>query len=94
MNKPILNKPNLKPLPIATAFAAVALVLTGCAGSNVKPTYVDASQLTPEEAADAAYIARVERLAKARGIDVTWVNAPRHAPTVTTTVIASADDDK
>jgi hypothetical protein len=92
MNQPILNKQNLKQLLIATTFSAVALALTGCAGSNVKPTYVDASQLTPEEAADAAYIARVERLAKARGIHLTWVNAPHHAPTVTTTVLASADD--
>ena len=82
MHKPIQHL-NLKPLLITTS---LVLALAGCAGMNAKPAYVDASTLTPEQYADAAYVARVERIARMNGIDVTWVNAPHHLPAVPTKV--------
>lgn len=87
MHKPILNKALLT----TTSLSVLALALSGCAGMNAKPAYVEADTLTPEEYADAAYVARVERYARARGIDVTWVNAPRHLPN-TNTKVATAEE--
>ena len=92
MTKPILNKPIRKQLLLATSLSTLALALAGCASTNAKPTYTDASTLSPEEYADAAYVARVERIAKMRGIDVTWVHAPRHLPSTPTTVVAAEGD--
>lgn len=53
-----------------------SLLLAGCATTN------DRSVVAPERApsimdADAEYVAFVERVARRRGIHVTWVNAPR-----------------
>jgi hypothetical protein len=89
MNKPILY---LKPLLSTTALSTLALVLAGCATTGAAPTYVDASTLSPEEYANAMYIARVERYALMRGIDVQWVNAPELKQA--TTVVATTDDEK
>jgi hypothetical protein len=93
MHKPILNK-TLKPLLITTSMSVLALALAGCAGMNAKPAYTDADTLSPEEYADAAYVARVERIARARGIDVTWVNAPRHLPNTNTKVATTEEPER
>lgn len=92
MTKPILNKSNLKQLLLATSLSTLALVASGCASTNARPTYTDASTLSPEQYADAAYVARVERIARMRGITVTWVHAPNHLPSVPTTVVAAENE--
>lgn len=54
--------------------AAVVAMGTGCAGGS--------GSLAKREAAlktDAAYVAKVEAIAKRRGVIVRWVNAPREA---------------
>ena len=87
-----MNKPILKSLLIASSLSLLAAALTGCASTSAKETYVDASTLSPEQYADAQYVARVERIARMRGIDVTWVNAPTHMPNEPTKIVASTDE--
>ena len=90
MNKPILNKAllNAKQVLSGTALAALALLASGCASMATQPNFVDASTLSPEEYANAMYIARVERYAQRNGIDVQWVNAPqvKHSTQVVATI--------
>lgn len=54
--------------------ASVVIGLVGCATTSETAR----TRATPEiMQTDAAYVARVEQLARARGIAVTWVNAPQ-----------------
>lgn len=62
----------------AVSFAVV--FLGACAGTQeMTSTGSPASETQdkPELTADQRYIAQVERIAKRRGIHVTWVNPPR-----------------
>lgn len=55
------------------AFLSVAAV-AGCASTQPREEAApQAQELTAEE----AYIARVEQIARRRGLDVTWVNMPK-----------------
>lgn len=51
--------------------------LAACAGHSTKSTYVPPQRAPSIMDNDEAYIAQVERIARRRGIDVTWVNVPR-----------------
>ncbi|RDZ29158.1 hypothetical protein [Lysobacter silvisoli] len=51
--------------------------LAACAGHSTKSTYVPPPREPSIMDNDEAYIAQVERIARRRGIDVTWVNVPR-----------------
>lgn len=60
------------------AFLSLSLVaITGCASMDHRADAAapQAQAMTAEE----AYIARVEQIARRRGIDVLWVNPPRFA---------------
>lgn len=63
---------------IATAVAMVALGLGGCASMDEKTAYAGpapvSGQATIEQ--DDAYVARIESIARRRGIQVQWVNVP------------------
>jgi hypothetical protein len=52
------------------------LGLSACAGMEARSTYVPEPQEPSIMDQDAAYIARVERIARQRGIEVQWVNPP------------------
>ena len=60
---------------LATSLIASAALLTSCASMD------DRSTLTPgyegKMVNDAAYIAAVEHMAAARGVDVRWINPPK-----------------
>ena len=61
-----------------------AVLLTACASTGEKTSYVpQVRSAYPESqiAADDAYMARVEFLARRRGINLTWVNPPRKVAT-------------
>lgn len=65
----------MKAVPgLAFSIVAIAL-LSGCAGTREMTSTqpIPQQELTPEQ----QYIAYVERVAKRRGIQVTWVNLPR-----------------
>ena len=53
------------------SLAAGALVLSGCA----------AAPIVAEQDVDFAKVARIERLARAVGVDVYWVNYPKKSTT-------------
>lgn len=53
------------------------LGLAACAGHSTKTAYVPPQKAPSIMDNDEAYIAQVERIARRRGIDVTWVNVPR-----------------
>ena len=53
------------------------LGLAACAGHSTKTAYVPPQKAPSIMDNDELYIAQVERIARRRGIDVTWVNMPR-----------------
>lgn len=55
-----------------------AMGLSACAGTNERSgsSYVPPQRAPSIMDADEAYIAKVERLARQRGIDVVWVHVP------------------
>lgn len=78
----------MSPIPHITAAVAAALLLAGCAASHAPIARTAPSIQTPaaiptpadpaekRAAADAAYMARVEEIARRRGIAVQWVHPP------------------
>lgn len=56
--------------------------LAACAGTDTRSTYAEPATVGSEAAAtveterDAQYIARVERLARTRGVQVYWIHPP------------------
>ncbi len=58
----------------ASLFALTVLVTGGCSSMHEKSTVAVAH---PVDVDDAAYVARVERVDRARGITVRWVNPPQ-----------------
>ena len=52
---------------------AAAVALAGCAGSMEKSALAPEAELTRDQ----AYVGRVERIARQRGIAVVWVNRPK-----------------
>lgn len=55
--------------------------LAACAGTDTRSTYAGPAAVGDEAAAtrterDAPYIARVERLARTRGVKVYWIHPP------------------
>lgn len=60
-------------------FAAVLVAgsATGCASMDEESGYVE-PRITPSNIVqDDAYVARVEEIAKRRGVGVVWVNPPK-----------------
>ncbi|SFK80256.1 hypothetical protein [Lysobacter sp. cf310] len=53
------------------------LGLAACAGHSTKSAYVPPQKAPSIMDNDELYMAQVERIARRRGIDVTWVNLPR-----------------
>ncbi|KQZ66133.1 MULTISPECIES: hypothetical protein [unclassified Lysobacter] len=53
------------------------LGLSACAGHSTKTAYVPPQKAPSIMDNDEVYMAQVERIARRRGIDVTWVNLPR-----------------
>jgi uncharacterized protein YcfL len=53
--------------------AAVALLLAGCASTGTPPVAKSDHLLRH----DSVYIAKVEQIARSRGVEVHWVNPPR-----------------
>ncbi len=51
--------------------------LAACAGHSTKSAYVPPQKAPSIMDNDEVYMATVERIARRRGIDVTWVNLPR-----------------
>lgn len=68
----------MKISPKLTLLSAAVFGLTACASSQEQASYVAPEQVgsTATVVTDQAYIAEVERIARRRGIGVTWVNAP------------------
>lgn len=64
--------------------AAVAL-LPACASMDEREAYIAPERAPSLLDQDAAYIATVERIARRRGIHVTWVNAPTRRPVASVT---------
>ena len=66
--------------------AAMGLCICGlaaCASNQDKTTYAPGTRVAPADQQDDAYVARVESIARARGITVRWVNPPtKHASAV------------
>lgn len=61
--------------------AAVLLMLSACASGTQKSAYTAPRQVG-DVVDDDAYMAQVERVARRRGIGITWVNIPtRHVTT-------------
>lgn len=60
---------------IAVSLFALSMLLAGgCSSMHEKSTVAVAH---PVDVDDAAYVARVERVDRARGISVRWVNPPQ-----------------
>lgn len=53
------------------------VLLAGCSTMDERSSYVPPQRAPSIMDADEEYIAYVERVARRRGIGVTWVNAPR-----------------
>lgn len=60
------------------ALSLAVLALAACAGTQEKSAYVEPQQIRPagSEQPDMQYVARVERAARASGVEVHWVNIP------------------
>ncbi len=58
----------------ASLFALSVLVTGGCSNMHTKST---AAVAHPVDTDDIAYVQRVERVDRARGISVRWVNPPQ-----------------
>ena len=60
--------------------SASALLLVACASTAEQSGYTSQSQKTYAQTrieTDEAYVAKVEAMARRRGVGVTWVNPPR-----------------
>ena len=55
----------------------VGLLLAGCSSMDKRDSFVPPQRAPSIMDSDAAYVAYVERVARRRGIHVTWVNVPR-----------------
>jgi hypothetical protein len=64
----------MKTTIVVSLFALSVIVTGGCASMHEKSTVAVAQ---PSDVDDAAYVARVERIDRARGITVRWVNPPQ-----------------
>ena len=58
------------------AAASMVMLMPACA-STQKTTYHDAPIRSDTTVVDEQYVAAVERMARQRGTQVTWVNAPK-----------------
>lgn len=66
----------MKALLRIAAISFAVMLLGACAGTReMTSTGAPASQ--PELTSEQLYMAHVERIARRRGIDLTWVNPPR-----------------
>lgn len=63
------------------AAASMVMLLPACA-STQKTTYNDAPMRSDAIGVDQQYVAAVERVARQRGTQVTWVNMPRKRTTL------------
>lgn len=64
--------------PSISLLATLAvLCLSGCASTQHRS---DSARVAPPLTPEQVYIAKVERLAARRGIDVVWVNPPKTEP--------------
>jgi len=64
---------------------ALAAGLASCAGGMQKSSYVPAHAIDRSSGVsreDTAYMARVEDIARKRGVNVHWVNPPRKVQTL------------
>jgi len=61
----------MKSIIAAGVFSLSMLMLGGCSSMGTKSAVVQ-----PTDVDDAVYVARVERVARARGVYVRWVNPP------------------
>lgn len=61
-----------------TTLAAASCLLAACASSQEQASYSAPPRVDAPGAivTDDAYVAAVERVARRRGIDIQWVNAP------------------
>ena len=66
----------MKTYRIALVCVAGAL-LAGCSSMDTRDTFVPPQRAPSIMDSDTAYVAYVERVARRRGIHVTWVNVPR-----------------
>lgn len=70
-------------IPLSLAVAAIALgSLSACSSMQDKSAAannVDSSKVVAMQD-DGVYVAKVERVARARGIMLTWVNPPKKHP--------------
>ncbi len=62
----------MKSIIAASVFALSMLMLGGCSSMGTKSAVVQ-----PMDVDDTAYVAHVERVARARGVSVRWVNPPQ-----------------
>ena len=62
----------MKSIIAASVFALSMLMMGGCSSMGTKSAVVH-----PMDVDDAVYVARVERVARARGVSVRWVNPPQ-----------------
>lgn len=68
----------MKPSVRLAVMSAAVLGLAACATTEEATSYVPAHKVQSTRLqSDAAYMARVEAIARRRGIDLTWVNPPK-----------------
>lgn len=65
----------MRALSVSLLATVAVLGLSGCASTHDRMAVERAQPLTPEQ----AYIAKVERVAARRGLQVIWVNPPKTA---------------
>lgn len=63
---------------------AAGVLMAGCSTMDQREAYVPPERAPSIMDNDAAYVAYVERVARRRGIHVTWVNVPRRRMPSTT----------
>lgn len=62
----------MKSIIAASVFALSMLMMGGCSSMGTKSPVVQSMDVD-----DAVYVARVERVARSRGVSVRWVNPPQ-----------------
>ena len=66
--------------------ALCVLGLAACAGTQDRMAYTAPEQVGASPRVDTGYVSNIERMARAQGIKVTWVNMPvKHAEQAETT---------
>ena len=63
----------MKALPVSLLLTLAGLCLSGCASTNDR---MGTASVAPPMTAEQAYVAKVERIALRRGLEVIWVNPP------------------